>query len=212
MTDESIAKTTAELDDEGLRSASPIVLRTLVRFHRKERDTLRKQLDESREAIAWANNSLFGSHSFFLSLNGGPANAHHLDEAIEDLKDRARVNAEMAAALRDLLAITDDPENDADPEESAFTFARDVLARYAALFQEPSASHAAGLRDAVMVSRDVLCGVYNALLVLRTMVKKAGLNLGEQKASEMLGWLEEVEPALPALSSMRALATTDRSA
>ena len=40
--------------------------------------------------IAWANNSLYGSHGFFLSLDGGPANEHHLDNGIEELKDIVR--------------------------------------------------------------------------------------------------------------------------
>lgn len=47
---------------------------------------LMEELAEAKRVIAWANNSLFGSHGFFLSVNGGPANEHHLDEAIEKLK------------------------------------------------------------------------------------------------------------------------------
>ena len=46
--------------------------------------------DEARKVIAWANNSLYGSHGFFLSLDGGPANEHHLDNGIEELKDIVR--------------------------------------------------------------------------------------------------------------------------
>lgn len=46
--------------------------------------------DAARKVIAWANNSLYGSHGFFLSLDGGPANEHHLDNGIEELKDIVR--------------------------------------------------------------------------------------------------------------------------
>lgn len=38
--------------------------------------------------IIEANNSLFGSQGFFLSLDGGEANKYHLSRAIEELKAR----------------------------------------------------------------------------------------------------------------------------
>lgn len=50
----------------------------------------RAEIDVMRAAIAWANNSLFGSHSFFLSTNGGEPDEHHLDRAIEELKTLVR--------------------------------------------------------------------------------------------------------------------------
>ena len=40
------------------------------------------ELIEAKEAIAWANNSLFGSQGFFLTTNGGENDVHHLDRAI----------------------------------------------------------------------------------------------------------------------------------
>lgn len=44
------------------------------------------KFEEAKKAIAWANNSLYGSHGYFLSDCGGPANEHHLDAPIENLK------------------------------------------------------------------------------------------------------------------------------
>lgn len=55
--------------------------------------------------IAWANNSLFGSHNFFLSLNGGEDNEHHLDTAIEKLKEQTRNYWSRIANLEDELDI-----------------------------------------------------------------------------------------------------------
>jgi hypothetical protein len=49
-----------------------------------------------REAIAWANNSLFGSHGYFLSFNGEPADPRHLANAIEDLKADHRKAVRLA--------------------------------------------------------------------------------------------------------------------
>ena len=51
---------------------------------------LRERNAELEKVIAWANNSLFGSHEFFLSINGGKDNEHHLDEGIENLKQHNR--------------------------------------------------------------------------------------------------------------------------
>lgn len=36
---------------------------------------------------------------------------------------------ELLEALKELLELTDDPNNDADPEESTFSFARSVVAK-----------------------------------------------------------------------------------
>ena len=63
------------------------------------------QVAEAREAIGWANNSLFGSHGFFLSLNGGPPNEHHLDTAIEELKERARRGGNAEDRLREAVEV-----------------------------------------------------------------------------------------------------------
>lgn len=55
------------------------------------------QLEFDRKVIARANNSLFGSWGYFLSLDGGEPNEHHLDMPIERLKETAR-HAEAAEA------------------------------------------------------------------------------------------------------------------
>ena len=49
-----------------------------------------KELEMCKKVIAWANNSLYGSHGFFLSDRGGEPNEHHLDNKIEDLKTYIR--------------------------------------------------------------------------------------------------------------------------
>ncbi len=53
-----------------------------------------------KRAIAWANNSLFGSHNFFLSLNGGEPDEHHLATAIEKLKEQTREDFVEKESLR----------------------------------------------------------------------------------------------------------------
>lgn len=57
----------------------------------EQAQSLRKQLEDAREAIIEANNSLYGSQNYFLSLNGGPPNKYHLAEGIEKLKSNARL-------------------------------------------------------------------------------------------------------------------------
>lgn len=50
-------------------------------------------LDEdaaAREAVAEANNSLYGSQAFFLSMDGMSPDRYHLARPIEELKRRAR--------------------------------------------------------------------------------------------------------------------------
>ncbi len=70
---------------------------------------LENRISELEAAIAWANNSLFGSHGFFLSLDGGPANEHHLDTAIEKLKEQARKPyKDVAARITELEAERDE--------------------------------------------------------------------------------------------------------
>ena len=58
----------------------------LVAQLKQENALLTVQLAEAQNAIARANNSLYGSDNFFLSLNGGEANEYHLAEGIENLK------------------------------------------------------------------------------------------------------------------------------
>lgn len=75
-----------------------------------ERAALTTKLAEAERVIAWANNSLFGSHGFFLSLDGGPTNEHHLDEPIEDLKRRSRqlsIAESTLAKVRELVERVD---------------------------------------------------------------------------------------------------------
>ena len=72
--------------------------------------SLRKQLEDAREVITEANNSLYGSQCYFLSLDGGPPNKYHLAEGIERLKSNAK-------ALRSLP--TDDGVTDEMVERAA---------------------------------------------------------------------------------------------
>src|ERR1035441_5843436 len=51
-----------------------------------ENNYLEAELAAVKKVIAGANNSLFGSDGFFLSLNEGPPNEHHLAKPIEKLK------------------------------------------------------------------------------------------------------------------------------
>lgn len=68
-----------------------------------------KQLEQTiaklEKVIGWANNSLYGSHGFFLSTNGGEDNEHHLDSAIEKLKEQTREQYATIAAQRDRHAM-----------------------------------------------------------------------------------------------------------
>lgn len=69
-------------------------LRTLA----AEKATLEAEFAQAREVIAEANNSLFGSQGYFLSLNGGKAEKYHLARPIEDLKAHARQALEKNSA------------------------------------------------------------------------------------------------------------------
>jgi hypothetical protein len=51
---------------------------------------LEARLEEARQLVAEANNSLYGSQGYFHSLTGGPFNKYHLAEGIENLKAAAR--------------------------------------------------------------------------------------------------------------------------
>jgi len=55
-----------------------------------EIERLREELENAREVITEANNSLYGSQGYFLSLDGGPPNKYHLAEGIEKLKSNAK--------------------------------------------------------------------------------------------------------------------------
>jgi len=56
-------------------------------------------MEASREVIAEANNSLYGSQGFFLSANGGEPDKYHLARPIEKLKERANQQWRRAEAL-----------------------------------------------------------------------------------------------------------------
>jgi hypothetical protein len=61
---------------------------------------LRSEVETLKKVIAWANNSLYGSHGFFLSDCGGEPNEHHLDNKIEYIKTYSRKTyADLAAAV-----------------------------------------------------------------------------------------------------------------
>lgn len=57
-----------------------------------------------RAVITEANNSLYGSQGFFMSLSGEkPAHKHHLAEGIEELKTRSSKNWQGREMLREAL-------------------------------------------------------------------------------------------------------------
>lgn len=66
---------------------------------------------KARQAIEEANNSLYGSHGFFLSANGGEPDKFHLARPIEELKARSnklyRETQEAAAEIRRLSGLVD---------------------------------------------------------------------------------------------------------
>jgi len=79
-----------------------------------------KENEQLKRVISWANNSLFGSHGFFLSTKGGEPDEHILDTAIEVIKKQTRDDyakskidgkriAELEAALQE---IADFPANE----------------------------------------------------------------------------------------------------
>lgn len=51
------------------------------------------------------------------------------EQAAADVARELNVFPELLKALKELLALTEDPDSDADPEESAFAFARSVIAK-----------------------------------------------------------------------------------
>lgn len=48
------------------------------------------EFEQAKLLVAEANNSLYGSHGYFHSLNGGSFDKYHLARGIEDLKERCR--------------------------------------------------------------------------------------------------------------------------
>jgi hypothetical protein len=64
-----------------------------LRMCRKSKEDLKARiqelegaLEQARQLVTEANNSLYGSQGYFHSLNGGPFDKHHLSRGIEDLK------------------------------------------------------------------------------------------------------------------------------
>jgi ABC-type transporter Mla subunit MlaD len=66
-------------------------------------EALEAALEEARQLVAEANNSLYGSQGYFHSMNGGPFNKWHLAEGIENLKTIARRDAARIEELETLL-------------------------------------------------------------------------------------------------------------
>lgn len=60
--------------------------------------SLTRERDEARALVAEANNSLYGSHAYFHSTNGGEFDKYHLAKPIEKLKASARAWARVEAA------------------------------------------------------------------------------------------------------------------
>lgn len=119
----------------------------------------------------------------------------HVEESAYRMSTAIRQRDEAHTALRtEMERIADLTERWADSLVSQVNqIAREALAAIAA----------PGGGETRLVPLDVLQGLYNALLVLRIMTKRAGLDAGSAKAVEMIGWLEEIEPALAALSVLR---------
>ena len=57
-----------------------------------------RALEEAKALVAEANNSLYGSHGYFHSKDGGSFDKYHLATAIEKLKDGARAWARVQSA------------------------------------------------------------------------------------------------------------------
>ncbi len=70
---------------DGDESAIPLAVEAADEIER-----LREELENAREVITEANNSIYGSQGYFLSLDGGPPNKYHLAEGIEKLKSNAK--------------------------------------------------------------------------------------------------------------------------
>jgi len=69
----------------------------IVQLRAKLREVERER-DEARGAVIEANNSLYGSQGYFLSLDGTAPNRHHLSEGIEALKLSGKKNCTRAEA------------------------------------------------------------------------------------------------------------------
>lgn len=78
-------------------------------------EELEAENERLKKVIAWANNSLFGSQTFFLSTNSEEENEHHLDAAIEELKssngEKFRENERLKALTEKAWKQADDANN-----------------------------------------------------------------------------------------------------
>ena len=70
-----------------------------------EIEALEDEIAKLKAVIARANNSLFGSFNFFLSLDGSEGTEHHLSDAIEDLKAEANDRYQEIVKLKDAAEI-----------------------------------------------------------------------------------------------------------
>lgn len=68
---------------------------------------------QMREAIIEANNSLYGSQGFFLSVNGGEPDKYHLARPIEEMKEETR---KQYLEIRTLTAKLAQAEVDRDAQ------------------------------------------------------------------------------------------------
>lgn len=64
------------------------------------------EFEDAKAVIAEANNSLYGSHGYFLSSNGGPADKYHLAKPIEKLKAYGNEQWRRAEKAEALLSAT----------------------------------------------------------------------------------------------------------
>jgi hypothetical protein len=92
------------VDNPGLAIAIATAHHSALRAEKAKSEGLEAERDSDREVIEWANNSLYGSLGYFVSLNGGERDKLHLARGIEDLKTANRKGyAEAAGELSDKL-------------------------------------------------------------------------------------------------------------
>ena len=101
---------TDEADDHTMRfSGRHQRLRDLCRSLERRLREAEGEADLMRRAIAWANNSLYGSHGFFLSDCGDKVpHEHHLDTPIEALKAYGNAQWHRAEAAERRPSLADE--------------------------------------------------------------------------------------------------------
>lgn len=104
LTNALTARMATELDRPMLQQNHFIELCDHARDLERSLHEARGKLDQAQRVIVEANNSLFGSQGFFLSVNGGPPNDDHLSRPIEGLKGLVHVMREAKEKAEQQLA------------------------------------------------------------------------------------------------------------